>query len=64
MRVIRTPPQGMVLVYEVDPAKGARDPSSLIFESGGGRTRLIEYPRDWRRMSDADLLALSLAQKH
>lgn len=48
----------MVLVYELDPAPGS--PSSLIFESGTACTRLFDYPRDWRRMSDADLIALPI----
>ena len=59
MRVVRHPEQGMVLVYELDPAPGSR--SSLIFESGTSCTRLFHYPSDWRRMPDADLIALPLA---
>ncbi|HJQ22209.1 MAG TPA: hypothetical protein VJ867_17865 [Gemmatimonadaceae bacterium] len=63
MRVVRTPPHGMVLVYEADPVPG-EPRSSLIFETGGSQTRLAEFPSEWRRLSDADLLALPSGQQH
>jgi hypothetical protein len=57
MRVLKDSDEGMVLVYEAEPAvtAGAR---TLVFESGQGRYRLDAYPTDWRRMGDRELLAL------
>jgi len=47
----------MVLVYEAEPAANA-GPRNLVFESGTGRSRLDQYPPDWRVLADRDLLAL------
>jgi hypothetical protein len=57
MRVLIDPNGGMVLVYESEPAVNA-GPRTLVFESGEGRYRLDQYPSDWRRMGDRELLSL------
>ena len=57
MRVLKDSDEGMVLVYESEPAAGA-GARILVFESGQGRHRLDRYPADWRRMGDRELLAL------
>ena len=56
MRVLKDG-EGMVLVYEAEPAANA-GPRSLVFESGKGRFRLDQYPQTWRIMSDHELLSL------
>ena len=58
MRMLRDPNQGMVLVYETEPAAGVSEPASLVFETGSWRVRLEHYPPEWRRMSDQALLDL------
>lgn len=58
MRLIRHPDQGMVLVYEREPSFTDTSPRTLIFESGTSCTRLFQYPSEWRRLSDEELLAL------
>jgi len=57
MRVVKDADGGMVLVYEAEPAANA-GPRNLVFESGTGRSRLDQYPPDWRVLADRDLLAL------
>ena len=57
MRVVKDTDGGMVLVYEADPATPAGS-RTLVFESGTGRHRLDQYPSDWRRMGDRELLSL------
>lgn len=57
MRVLKDGDEGMVLVYEAEPAANA-GPRSLVFESGKGRFRLDQYPPTWRIMSDHELLSL------
>ena len=57
MRVLKDGDEGMVLVYEAEPAVNA-GPRTLVFESGHGRVRLDRYPPDWRRMADRELLSL------
>ena len=58
MRMLRDPNQGMVLVYETEPAAGVRETSSLVFETGSWRARVEHYPPEWRKMSDQELLDL------
>ena len=58
MRAARDSIGGMVVIYEADPAV-AEGPRALVFESTRGKTRLEQYPSDWRRLADRDLIALS-----
>jgi hypothetical protein len=46
-------------VYEL-PANGApHDRPSLVFESPEAVRRVRDFPTDWRRLSDAELYAVS-----
>jgi len=60
MRMVRTPVHGIVLIYEADPVAGENGQRTLVFESGKTVEQLSQFPQDWRRMSDDDLLALPL----
>ena len=46
-------------VYELASAFDRRATPSLIFESEDVVRRVRNYPVDWRRLSDAELFALS-----
>lgn len=63
MRLIRDQHEGMVLVYELEPTAADAGPRTLVFESGQWRSRLGDYPADWRRMADDQLLALSAGNR-
>jgi len=56
MRIVKDAVGAMVLAYESEPPGGG--PRTLVLESSAGRFRLEQYPIDWRRLSDKDLLAL------
>lgn len=58
MRMLRTPSQGMVAVYEMDPAAGATEAPSLVFESRSWCLRMNQYPPEWRQLRDDELLKL------
>ena len=57
MRVLHRKSQGIVAVYEQDPTldDSAR---TLVFESPVKCTRLSQYPVEWQRLSDDELIAL------
>ena len=57
MRVVQVGAR-MVIVYEQDPTASDSGPRTLVFESGDSIVRLEEYPAEWRKMADSDLLAL------
>jgi len=61
MRVVQAGTR-MVVVYEQDPIPSDPGPRTLVFESGDSLVRLVQYPADWRKMRDEDLLALPKAQ--
>lgn len=50
----------MVVVYEMDPAAGAIDSPSLVFETGSWCLRINNYPPEWRKMRDDELLKLGV----
>lgn len=58
MRMLRDSTQGMVLVYELDPAAGVKEQRSLVFETGSWCARVAAFPADWRRLRDEELLGL------
>lgn len=58
MRLIRDKHLGMVLVYELEPTKADTGPRTLVFEATTWASRLQEYPAEWRRLPDGELLAL------
>lgn len=61
MRMIRDPLQGMVLVYQMEPATTDQGPPALIMETGEWCVRLDEYPSNWRELTDDELLKLRLS---
>lgn len=56
MRVIQNGQQ-MLAVYEMDPVHPG-EPRSLVFEAPDSWIRVDEFPGDWHRMSDDELLSL------
>jgi len=61
MRMIRDPLQGMVLVYQMEPAPNEAGHSALILETGEWCVRLEDYPANWRELADDELLKLRLS---
>ena len=61
MRVVQAGTR-MVVVYEQDPMSLDQGSRTLVFESGDSIVRLAQYPADWRKMKDDELLALRKAQ--
>ena len=57
MRVLHRKSQGIVAVYEQDPTLDDTT-RTLVFESPVKCTRLSQFPADWQRMSEDDLVAL------
>jgi hypothetical protein len=57
MRVLADSEMGTVIAYEpeVKSADGAR---SLVFENDAFYLRVHRYPKDWRKLPDAELLRL------
>ena len=58
MRMVKDERDDVVLVYELEPSKTNTEPPALVFESRKERSRLSEYPSDWRRLTPEQLLAL------
>ena len=61
MRVVQAAGRPIV-VYEQDPIATDAGPRELVFESGDSIVRLADYPADWRKMKDDELLALPKLQ--
>jgi hypothetical protein len=61
MRVVQAGTR-MVVVYEQDPTSAELGARTLVFESGDSIVRLAQYPADWRKLKDDELLALPKAQ--
>jgi hypothetical protein len=47
----------MMAVYEMDPVHPG-DPRALVFEAPDSWIRVDEFPGDWHRLSDDELLSL------
>jgi hypothetical protein len=62
MRMLRDS-KGVVLVYEQDPSAKDQGPPTLVFESVRFTAHLQQFPADWRRLSDPELLAIGKSQK-
>ena len=58
MRVIHEDGRGVVLVYETGLTSSANGPRSLVFEWANASAELAQFPADWRKMEDEELLAL------
>ena len=61
MRVVQAGTR-MVVIYEQEPIASDPDARTLVFESGDSIIRLTQYPADWRKLRDEDLLELPKSQ--
>lgn len=61
MRVVQAGSR-MIIVYEQDPIASDSGSRTLVFESGDSITRLANYPADWRKLKDDELLSLPKSQ--
>lgn len=62
MKVLQRKSQGVVLVYELEPMVVNAGPRLLVFESVKSVTQVENFPDDWRRLSDDELIAISRRQ--
>jgi hypothetical protein len=58
MRVIHEDGRGVVLVYETGLTPAGNGPRTLVFEWANASAELAQYPTDWRKLGDDELLAL------
>lgn len=58
MRVIHEDGRGVVLVYETGFTSSANGPRTLVFEWANASAELAQYPAEWRKLGDEELLAL------
>ena len=58
MRVIHEEGRGVVLVYETSLSASGNGPRALMFEWANASAELAQYPADWRKLGDDELLAL------
>lgn len=58
MRVIHEDGRGVVLVYETGMTSSGNAPRMLVFEWANASAELAQYPADWRKLGDDELLAL------
>jgi hypothetical protein len=58
MRVIHEDGRGVVLVYEAGLTPSGSGPRTLVFEWANASAELAQYPTDWRKLGDDELLAL------
>ncbi|MEX2178436.1 MAG: hypothetical protein WD801_06980 [Gemmatimonadaceae bacterium] len=59
MRLMHRKSQGLVAVYEQDPADtGEAGGQTLVFETPSRCVRVAGYPPEWQRLSDDELVAL------
>lgn len=64
MRLMRRQSTGVTAVYEPDPVAAGNGTRVLIFESAvAGTTRVTQFPQDWSRLSDDELVALRRAAR-
>lgn len=61
MRVMHRKSQGIVAVYEQDPTASNAGTRTLVFESASQCTRVTNFPPEWHRLSEDDLVALKRA---
>lgn len=58
MRLMQRKSQGLVAVYEQDPETPDDSSRKLVFESRVQCTRVSQFPAEWQRLSDDELVAL------
>lgn len=58
MRVMHRKSQGIVAVYEQDPAVDEAGSRTLVFETPAKCTRISQFPPHWQLLSDEELLRI------
>lgn len=58
MRVLHRKSQGIVAVYEQDPTVAEAGSRTLVFESTTKCTRVTDFPPEWQRLSEDELVAI------
>jgi hypothetical protein len=61
MRVVQAGMR-MVIVYEQEPTANDPESRALVFEAPDSIVRLTQFPADWRKLKDEELLALPKSQ--
>lgn len=61
MRVLHRRSQGIVAVYEQDPTADEAGSRTLVFESPAKCVRVSQFPAEWQRLSDDELVAIQRA---
>lgn len=58
LRVMHRKSQGIVAVYEQDPVAADAGARILVFETPAKCTKIAQFPAEWQRLSDDELVAL------
>jgi len=61
MRVMHRKSVGVMAVYEQDPTVAESGTRMLVFESPSLCTRVADFPAEWQRLSDEELVAIRRA---
>ena len=61
MRVMHRQSVGIMAVYEQDPTVAEPGTRMLVFESPSLCTRVVNFPAEWQRLSDEELVAIRRA---
>lgn len=61
MRVLHRKSQGIVAVYEQDPTADSADTRTLVFESPAKCVKVAQFPAEWQRLTDDELVAIQRA---
>ena len=61
MRVMHRKSVGVMAVYEQDPIAADAGMRMLVFESPSLCTRVVNFPAEWQRLSDEELVAIRRA---
>jgi len=61
MRVMHRKSVGIMAVYEQDPVAAEAGTRMLVFESPSRCTRVANFPAEWQRLSDEELVAIRRA---
>jgi hypothetical protein len=58
MRVLHRKSQGIVAVYEQDPIAVEKGARTLVFETPASCTKVAQFPSEWQRLSDDELVRI------
>jgi len=62
MRVMNRKSVGMMAVYEQDPTITEAGTRQLVFESTKSCTRVTNFPADWQKLTEEELVAIRRSQ--